>query len=700
MYNSGVQLVTSFDRNGNFPLEANYIFPTVEELVTFYSDPVLAGTLHKGLLKVVEKDPDGNQALYWVTKKAGVDELEFTRLISGSLTSVITNVSDLLRALNTEIEARKAADTALWGTDDPSDIDQGYASIVALVNKVKQLEQASSGVSGPVLELIKAIVGTTSNDIPNALDSLPYKSLIELANALNNALAVPEGSDPNAIDSLRDVLQFLSGISSDKTLRDVLDDQYKKVLGNPLPSSGYRTLRGIEDDVVAYKTITDNKLRILQEEVDAIEASVGLDGHGGYSPDASTNYLSNATSVMNALHILDDLVHRQISGNTPSVRNEDPAVSLGISQEQNSYVLSSSIKLSTQAGNQIVKNNDGLFSKAKTYFENGTLTFKVNDAIISQHYIGMDAIVKTARYDKDNEQLVFEFKLDNGEVQTVLVPVDALIHEWEPENRDTSVIELHRDVDRAGTDKLSADVRISTKQGNILTKDGNSLYVSGTTESITHNGVPLKDLIPTLGNGGGGGASPEQIVALQSLIDTERTRATASERSLSDRIDSLGPHSEYTISKLDNPEQGASVTYALKKDGVETGDKINIPSLPETLGLTYKNTEGLRTLELNSEVVAYLTDVNKRPLVLRTTYNSTTNKLETLFRLNDNNIQKIESDFSPMFNKIGINPDGTLVREPSGTDSSSKIASTSWVKNQLKSVSIGNSNSTLEWIDV
>jgi len=77
------QMVGSFIRTGNYPLEANYIFETYDDLVNFYSDELQKATLHKGLLKVVENDGEGNQALYWITKKQTNDDLEFTKLIAG-----------------------------------------------------------------------------------------------------------------------------------------------------------------------------------------------------------------------------------------------------------------------------------------------------------------------------------------------------------------------------------------------------------------------------------------------------------------------------------------------------------------------------------------------------------------------------------------------------------------------------------------
>lgn len=87
------ETIGSFIRNGNYPLEAHYIFPTEEALKEFYSDEVNITTIHKGLLKIVENDGTGKQALYWVTKKQTNDELEFTKLISG------TNIDSIFEQL-------------------------------------------------------------------------------------------------------------------------------------------------------------------------------------------------------------------------------------------------------------------------------------------------------------------------------------------------------------------------------------------------------------------------------------------------------------------------------------------------------------------------------------------------------------------------------------------------------------------------
>ena len=60
-------------------------------------------------------------------------------------------------------------------------------------------------------------------------------------------------------------------------------------------------------------------------------------------------------------------------------------------------------------------------------------------------------------------------------------------------------MEITRDeVYSGGADKLSADVRISTRVDNILEKDGNTLFVQGTTDNIDHNGTPLNIVLKRL----------------------------------------------------------------------------------------------------------------------------------------------------------------------------------------------------------
>lgn len=760
------QIITGFERAGNFPLEANYIFPTVEALKEFYSDEIQAATLHKGLLKVVESNDSGKQALYWVTKKATNDELEFTELVAGNnITEITESLNELLEKLTAETTARQNADTALWGLNDPSNIDEDYNSINDLANQVKALQTALSNLESDTVSdddslknQLKAAVGTTDNDIQAYLNTLPYKSITELAEAVN-ALVNPEAAvdTTDIIDTIPEITAFLAGYTNKDTLANLLNALWNKIEGDTLPSQSFRTLRGVEDYLIEYKTANDYKQNTLLEELNNIETAVGLNAEGSYTADSETYYLTGATSIMNALQILDKTLHTYVSANVPSVRDTDEAVKLTLTQELDSYVLAATLKLSTQAGNQLIKNTDGLYSCAKTYYENGVLTFKVNDNIVSQHYIGMSAIVQSAKYDSDNEQLVFVFKLDSGDTQEVVVPVGALIREWEPYNADTSPIVLERYESVSGIDQLAADVRLSTSQFNILEKDGNTLYVKGTTDNLYHGGTLLSEYlssaeqnlndtvdsllakitantesITTVANNLKDEISTrtsettqltksvenleeavsensknitseatarkdadttlqsnitaeqqrattaenrlqlaidnesdrakqvetEQATVLQSTVEKlsdEITRSVAVDQELANKISSI-THPEYTVVKQGTPETGYAATYIVTKDGVQTGDKINIPEQPSVsaengnqilakqdgfymkVRISYE--DGVFSLLVNDSVVDTF-NFGLSSVVSDSYYDSTTEELAFVFNLQDGTTQTV-----------------------------------------------------------
>ena len=498
------QLITSFEREGNFPLEANYIFPTEEALKQFFSEGVPAATLHKGLLKIVERDTDGNQALYWVIANSD-NSLEFTKLISGSdITEIKTKIQDIVAKLEQEIADRKAADTKIWGTDTPDTLDTDYNSISNLITQLKTTQENLAELEGKTLtntdslkNQIKTIAGTTDDDVIAFIKSLPYGTVktisAELDRIINNT-----GTTTNVIDTLYKVVEFTKGYTTSDTLQALLDKLWNKIEGDTLPSEQFRTLRGIEDWLIKYKTENAAKQAQLLEEINNAEEGVGLSVDGTFSADASTNYLKDATSIMNALRILDTKLHDFISQNTLEVQQSDPIVKLKLTQGKNSQIIDAIMNLSSEAGNSLERKNDGLYINPDLEYDKGTLTFKINGKILRQYSIGANSIVQDASYDKDNEQLKFIFKLDSGDTQTVLIPVGALIREWEPVNKDTSPIELTRVQSTPGTDSLSADVRLSTKAHNILEKDGNTLYVKGTTDNLYHAGEVLETYLNEL----------------------------------------------------------------------------------------------------------------------------------------------------------------------------------------------------------
>lgn len=298
------ETIGSFTRTGNYPLEANYIFPDEASLKEFYSEDNT--TLHKGLLKIVEKDETGKQALYWVD-----ENLQFVKLISTN------NIQEILDKIAEFEEVKTATDTL------------------------------SSN--------LQKVVGT-EDEISAYLETLSYPSLTALSKALNEVINV-ENAD-GLINTISEFKKFLEGYSEDDKLKDIIDS----LIGDPIPSPDFRTLRKIEDFVRKLKSKSEHSDDNLQSELDTIQIGVGLSADGSFSADSETIFLKEATSVMNALCILDGLVSQALERTGYEVDNTDPDKVVELTKETSEEVnkLSADVRISTDKTNILEKDGNAL----------------------------------------------------------------------------------------------------------------------------------------------------------------------------------------------------------------------------------------------------------------------------------------------------------------------------------------------------
>lgn len=523
------ETIGSFTRTGNYPLEANYIFESEEALKQFYTDPIQATTLHEGLLKIVKSSD--KQSLYWVVDNEG--SLEFTELISNlDLGNIEGDLSSLQSKLEQEITDRKNADTAIMG-GDLEDFPEGLNNLLNIATSLKDLiahvddiYEEETNANKTLKEELQAIVGTEEEDIKAYLQTLDYRSLTSLSEALNNFLNKTDGAN-TSINTWPELQSFLAGYTDTEVLKTVLENLVNNLLGNPTPTESFRTLRGIEDFVRELKSQSESSDKNLQTELDQTQVGVGLSSDGSYSADQETHYLKEATSVMNALKTLDSLIYDTVQEFVISPVNKD-VVPLEITKTDNGYTIGASLSLSNVQGNQLIKKADGLYYNTKLNYDDGLITLTINDAIISQFNIGITSILNDGYYNPENEELVLVFNKEDGSQQTARIPVGTLIREWEVDNSQTNkVVELAREEVIDGADKLSADVRISEKAHNILTKDGNSLFVEGTSDVITYNEQSLTSVILDLQN---------KVNTNTENIDTEKTERKEADSNLSNQI--------------------------------------------------------------------------------------------------------------------------------------------------------------------
>ena len=558
------EMMGSFIRTGNYPIEANYIFPTEAALKEFYTDPINATTLHKGLLKIVENGGDGKQALYWVVKKQTNDELEFVKLIENiDIDTITKQLESLSEKLAEEIKNRKDGETALWGTNDPTNVPEDLNSILDLSIAVTDLIKTVNDIHNELIDAdksikseVKALAGTEQDDVVEYLKTLPYKSLTEAATALNKFLNTTD-SESTQINTLPELKFFLEGYTDTQKLHNVLLDLKGEISGTPLPSKQFETLRAIEDFVRVMKTDLESTDKNLQSELDNTQIGVGLSGDGSYNADQETYYLKDATSIMNALKTLDSLMYEALKGITITASNED-VVDLNVRKELEGYVIGAKLNLSNVIGNDLIKKEDGLYFNVKSTYNNGTLSLYVNDKLVAQHILGFSSIVESAYYDSSNESIVIVFKLLSGEKQTITIPVGTLIRELEVDNsQPEKVVELVRETVIDGPDKLSADVRIYTDKHNILKKVGNTLSVDGTSDSITHNDETLSSVIEEIKT-----TVSDNNSTLTSKIEAEVSRAKQEESAIKDTVETLKDSTAENIAdlKLRDTELQNSIT--------------------------------------------------------------------------------------------------------------------------------------------
>lgn len=444
------QTYGSFIRTGNYPLEANYIFSSEEELINYYSDQIQSTLLHQGLFKVVGKGE--HQALYWIVKEG--EQLVFKKLIEQiDRNTIYQDLTDLNNKLQEEIDNRTESEQKLSE---------------ALTTAIEKLDKLHNEFN--------AAIGVEDQDIIEYLRTLPYSSLTELSQTLNHFLNEIDSTDA-AINTFKELQSFLEGITDSDKLINLLSNLKNELLGSPNPT--LNTLRKIEDAITTLTQITKNREDNIQAELNDTQSAIGLNQDGSYSPDTSTNYLQTATSVMNALRTLDSLIHTALSDIALEKEDSD-TIALVISKTENGNKIRGDIKLSNTTGNQLVAKADGLYNSVELDYQFGILKLKVNGNIISSYTLGFSSLVEDAYYDTATENIVITFKLLDNTSQTIRIPVGNLIREWEPDNTyPDKVVELTREESYGGgVDRLSADVRLSTQVDNLLVKDGNTLYVS------------------------------------------------------------------------------------------------------------------------------------------------------------------------------------------------------------------------------
>lgn len=289
------EIIGSFNRMGNFPIEADYIFATEQELRNFYSDPINYATIHLGLLKVVQNDDTGNQALYWVTRDN--NDLQFVKLISGDVVNnLYPKVETLINKLEEEIKERQYGDQAIWGTNNPTTISENLNSIYdiseAIIKLTEKVEQGSIGA-------LKGLVDSAYYDstyesliiVFNLEDGNVQKLSIPMTNMIREW--EPDNHHPFKVVELTREEVYSGGadrLSADVRLSTRTDNIIEKD-GNTL------LVRGSSDNIAHNGTSLDVIIKRLQKRIAALEKIIEEGDVGTVIPLSIVSFTANCDTV-------------------------------------------------------------------------------------------------------------------------------------------------------------------------------------------------------------------------------------------------------------------------------------------------------------------------------------------------------------------------------------------------------------------
>lgn len=145
------------------------------------------------------------------------------------------------------------------------------------------------------------------------------------------------------------------------------------------------------------------------------------------------------------------------------------------------------IKLSTDHSNIIVNKADGFFASTTLSYvsKENKLIFKASNQDDTVINLNSFKLFEDIHYDPTTETLVITYIDGKDNTQIVRVPIGEMIKDWEwGVQNDGHTVRLSKSRNVNGNDLLSADVKVSSSDHNILTEVDHALYVRGTADNI------------------------------------------------------------------------------------------------------------------------------------------------------------------------------------------------------------------------
>ena len=317
-------------------------------------------------------------------------------------------------------------------------------------------------------------------------------------------------------------------------------------------------------------------------------------------------------------------------------------------------------KLSTDNDNMIYERPDGYFAMSRLTYDakENTLTFTTSNQSggTTDEKIELNSIkiIDDARYDRDTESLIFIYTTAKGEYKKLVVPVGSLIDEWDVNNDGHNVILKKERKSNVDKDILSADVRVSSSNNNILVKNGDGLYVNGEAKNIKYSDdSSVKDEISAAKESIANeieraqNAEKEASTAISNVVatigsgfttDTHETvtcKVEQLDKAIKSKVSSIGKIDNSVVvdvSKANNPKVGVKLSSDKRDEKIPNLIELHENGLFAAVdlsydesrnSLTFTTTNGSKTIKLamNSFVDNIYYDSSREVIVIEYTVN-------------------------------------------------------------------------------
>ena len=368
-------------------------------------------------------------------------------VISGNVISEETRA----KAVEETIKSTLSAETA--------DRISGDTMILHLINdEENRAKSAESGLSGDI-----AAEEARAREIETRLETWINQEIAraEAAESELNTAITNETIRANSADT-----ELYQSIADEKVERADADNS-------------------LNSKIVSAATNLENKILVEKARAEAIELelqnSIGVEETRAKNKENTletslTNEVTRATDAEAAI---------QAQVNANKLEFHDTTTIDLVRTGTNPSEVVGHVKIAT-ADNNIIKVSDssyGIYASVDLSYDKATntLTFEASDGTNKTIELSSGSVFTDAWFDSATEELVLMFINPDGTPKYIRIPVGDLFNQWGVDNTNSWGIELFKTpgTGSGSTDLLSAKVKISQTDDNILVLKDNNLYVSG-----------------------------------------------------------------------------------------------------------------------------------------------------------------------------------------------------------------------------